>query len=269
MSKILPPAAAPSDETSHLESVLSIWRASMKVPKDRSLPFENVSDIVSSIFTPGNYYFFILNFFDIQVEYIHPAVEGILGCKPEEFSFAAIFEKMHPEDAEQIKRKESAALEFFYKRIPPEKIPFYKSSYTFRIKDGFGGWKSILHQSIALQMTEEGRIHHVLSVHTDISFLHPLPDDRISFIGIHGEPSYYALSTHPETILEPAQDLHISDRERDIVQLLAKGWSSKQVADQLAISKNTVDTHRRNLLRRTGMKNTLELAIQLMQKGQL
>jgi len=269
MQKVLPASETSIDGTHHLQSVLSVWTESMKIPKNRGLPFENVSDLVATIFNAGEHYFFILNFFGIQIEYIHPTVEEILGCKPEDFSFEFIFAKMHPEDATQIQLKESAAIEFFYNRIPPEKIPFYKSSYTFRISDSKGGWKHILHQSIALQTTEEGRIHHVLSVHTDISFLNPLPDNRISFIGIQGEPSFYALSTHPDTILEPEADIRISSREKEIVRLLAKGLSSKQIAIQLEISKNTVNTHRRNLLRRTGMKNTLELAIRLMQRGML
>ena len=42
----------------------------------------------------------------------------------------------------------------------------------------------------------------------------------------------------------------ISPRELKIVQLLAKGFASKQIAATLYISKHTVDTHRRNLLKK-------------------
>ncbi len=226
-----------------------------------------VNDIIASIFNPGKHYYFILNFFDLQFEYVHPTVEEIVGCKVEDLSFPLLFENMHPDDAKQIQRKEGAATEFFYNRLTPEKIPFYKASYTFRLRDGRGGWKNILHQSIALQVTTAGRIHYVLCVHTDITYLNLLPDDRISFIGINGEPSFYALSTDPATFMQPKPDIDLSPREKEIVQLLAKGLSSKQIADQLFLSSHTVDTHRRNLLKKTGAKNTLELAVECLKRS--
>ena len=66
---------------------------------------------------------------------------------------------------------------------------------------------------------------------------------------------------------EPPPLLEISERERAVVLLLAEGLSSKQIAERLGIAKNTMDTHRRNLLRKTGAKNTLELAIRVVQEG--
>jgi DNA-binding CsgD family transcriptional regulator len=51
----------------------------------------------------------------------------------------------------------------------------------------------------------------------------------------------------------------ISEREKEIINLLSQGLASKQIAQELHISKHTVDTHRRNLLRKTASKNSLEL----------
>ncbi len=249
------------------KSVVALWEKANHVEQDSHLPLLNATDLIASFFSPGKYYYFILNFFDIRFEYIHPATEYILGIKPEDYNFELIFERMHPEDAAQIQLKESAAGVFFYERIPVSKIQSYKSSYTFRIRDANGIYKTILHQSIPLSITDAGRIHHVLSVHTDISFMNLLPDDRISFIGINGEPSYYSLSTDPKTILQPQKDLELSKREQEIVKLLSEGLASKQIADALRISTHTVDTHRRNLLKKTGAKNTLELAVTCLKKG--
>ncbi len=64
-----------------------------------------------------------------------------------------------------------------------------------------------------------------------------------------------------------SQQLNLSDREIEIVRLLAEGLASKQIGSELEISKHTVDTHRRNLLRKTGSKNTLELAIRCVRAG--
>ncbi len=256
-----------TETSNNLQSVISLWRQANHIEISSQLRPELVNEIIASIFNPGKHYYFILDFFDLQFKYVHPTVEEIVGCKPEDLSFELLFANMHPDDAKQIQKKESAATEFFYNRIPVEKIPSYKASYTFRLRDGQGGWKNILHQSIALRVSEAGRIHHVLCVHTDVSFLHLLPDDRISFIGINGEPSFYALSTDPATFMQPQPDIELSPREREIVQLLAKGLSSKQIANQLFLSSHTVDTHRRNLLKKTGAKNTLELAVECLKRS--
>lgn len=242
----------------NLLSVIDVWKKDNRVDAYHHLNGSMLTDMVASFFCPGDYYYFILDFFDLKISYVHPSVETIMGCKPEDFSFDVIFSKMHPEDAARIQQKESVAIDFFYNRISPQKIPFYKSTYNFRIKDN-DRWKTILHQSIALQVAENGKIHHSLSIHSDITFLNPAHDDRISFIGINGEPSFLSLNTSPDPTAETLAQLDLSNREKEVIKLLADGLSSKQIADKLFISPHTVDTHRRNLLKKTGAKNTLEL----------
>jgi DNA-binding CsgD family transcriptional regulator len=51
----------------------------------------------------------------------------------------------------------------------------------------------------------------------------------------------------------------ITNRELDVLRLVAIGKSSKQVADELFISLDTVNTHRRNMLLRTGAKDITSL----------
>jgi DNA-binding CsgD family transcriptional regulator len=48
-------------------------------------------------------------------------------------------------------------------------------------------------------------------------------------------------------------------REIEILDFIAKGFSSKQIADRLSISTNTVANHRRNMLRKRGAKSSAEL----------
>ena len=52
---------------------------------------------------------------------------------------------------------------------------------------------------------------------------------------------------------------YLSDREKEILDLIIKGFTSKDIAKKLFISKATIDTHRRNILKKTGMKSTAEL----------
>jgi DNA-binding NarL/FixJ family response regulator len=55
------------------------------------------------------------------------------------------------------------------------------------------------------------------------------------------------------------EQLQITGREREIVQLLAEGKSGKDVATVLGISLKTVDTHRSNILRKLHFHSVTEL----------
>ena len=59
----------------------------------------------------------------------------------------------------------------------------------------------------------------------------------------------------------------LSGREREILKLLVDGSNSKQIASQLSISKNTVDTHRRRILDKTGCNNLAELTRYALRSG--
>lgn len=54
------------------------------------------------------------------------------------------------------------------------------------------------------------------------------------------------------------QDI-ISEREKDVLKLVAEGLESKEIAQRLFISLNTVDNHRRNAVLRTGARDTTAL----------
>ncbi len=58
----------------------------------------------------------------------------------------------------------------------------------------------------------------------------------------------------PESIRD-----RLTSREREIVQLLAEGKSSKEVASSLSLSVKTVETHRANIMRKLDLHNVSEL----------
>lgn len=53
----------------------------------------------------------------------------------------------------------------------------------------------------------------------------------------------------------------LSVREREILKLLAEGYSNKEIADMLVISVKTVETHRANIMRKHNFKNITELVL--------
>lgn len=61
----------------------------------------------------------------------------------------------------------------------------------------------------------------------------------------------------------PVPDLppSLTSREREVVQLLAEGKSSKEVACQLNLSVKTAETHRSNIMRKLGLHSVSELVL--------
>jgi len=51
----------------------------------------------------------------------------------------------------------------------------------------------------------------------------------------------------------------LTRREKQVIRLLAEGKTSVKIADELSVSSLTIDTHRRNLMQKFGVKNTAEL----------
>jgi RNA polymerase sigma factor (sigma-70 family) len=52
----------------------------------------------------------------------------------------------------------------------------------------------------------------------------------------------------------------ITERERDVMALVVAGYSSKEIAQQLDISRRTVEVHRAHIMQKTGSSNLFELA---------
>jgi DNA-binding NarL/FixJ family response regulator len=55
--------------------------------------------------------------------------------------------------------------------------------------------------------------------------------------------------------------LNISEREMEIIKLIAEGGSNKEVADKLFLSTHTVTTHRKNIMNKLGINNTAGLVL--------
>lgn len=64
-----------------------------------------------------------------------------------------------------------------------------------------------------------------------------------------------------EQLLMPAEDCTLSEREGEVLVLVAKGLSSKEIADKLNISIHTVNTHRKNITGKTGIKSVAALTV--------
>jgi DNA-binding NarL/FixJ family response regulator len=59
----------------------------------------------------------------------------------------------------------------------------------------------------------------------------------------------------------------LTPRELEVVKLIAEGLTSEEIAEQLFISKKTVDRHRANVLEKLGMRNRVELTRYAIRRG--
>lgn len=59
----------------------------------------------------------------------------------------------------------------------------------------------------------------------------------------------------------------LTEREREIFQLVAEGHSNKEVADLLCLSPATVETHRAHILQKLDVHNTAELVLYAVRRG--
>jgi len=60
---------------------------------------------------------------------------------------------------------------------------------------------------------------------------------------------------------ENKEDNQLTRREKDIIELIAKGLSTKEIASSLFISPKTVDCHKTHILQKLNLKNSIELII--------
>jgi DNA-binding NarL/FixJ family response regulator len=59
----------------------------------------------------------------------------------------------------------------------------------------------------------------------------------------------------------------LTERERDVLQLLAEGRSNKEVAALLELGLSTIETHRANLMQKLNLHNTAEIVLYAVRKG--
>jgi DNA-binding NarL/FixJ family response regulator len=60
---------------------------------------------------------------------------------------------------------------------------------------------------------------------------------------------------------------HLTDREREMLKLVAEGYTAKEIADMLVISLRTVETHKTNLMKKLNIHNKADLIRFAIRRG--
>lgn len=93
----------------------------------------------------------------------------------------------------------------------------------------------------------------IRAVYNEGAFLQP----NLARVIVEGVTN--ASDSEPQSIL--------SEREKQVVRLVADGMSSREIADQLGLSVKTVDTHRANIMEKLGIHSSAELVKYAIREG--
>ena len=126
-----------------------------------------------------------------------------------------------------------------------------------KIKHKDGHTRRILMRQIAIEVLENSMPK--TSIVTFDVITHLMKADfywgRSAFGESENRQFHHLISTQQKDI---SNDI-ISDREKDVLRLIAQGRESKDIGKALFISLFTVENHRRNMLKRTGVRDTTAL----------
>lgn len=217
------------------------------------------------LFAPGDYYFYVVNFHNLKMEYAHPGTEKILGISPNDFTTERFLDHFSESEIQKFKEKEAYVADFLFNFLEPAELPYYKVCYFLEVTSSNGVKKKLLHQATTLSVTKTGKIEHVLGVHTDVSHFQFQLSDTVSFIHLNGGTSYYNCNYKSgkfdsiENSEKSTTTKDLTNREVQILKLITAGNSSSQIAQKLGISKHTVDTYRRKIIKKTGSRNVAEV----------
>lgn len=158
-------------------------------------------------------------------------------------------EIIHPDDIQHgllVRERIYSLLSVF---SPEEKMK-YKIVHEMRVKNIRGEYIRIIEQEQAIELDESGNIWLMLSV-IDMDASH---DSEITkshlYNFVTGEQIFIDLSD--------IQEIPLTVRELEVLQMMKQGLLSKEIADRLKVSINTINSHRQNILQKLKANNSIE-----------
>lgn len=157
-----------------------------------------------------------------------------------------IFGLIHPDD---LNGKHLHELCFFnYTKKQPKSTRFdYFMAEKIRMRNSSKGYTSMLHRIIYIPDQYRNNIWLALCLYSPLYF--EMPAKSMIVNSATGE--IRELDSHNGAGI-------LSAREKQVLSLIDKGMSSKEIAEFLFISKNTVSRHRQEILSKLQVKNSIE-----------
>jgi len=215
---------------------------------------------LEEIMKQNDQFFYIGDLILFTIIYTSKRSKDILGIEPDKLSGFNFFQAIHPEEMNRHSLGRSTLFKLAHELYTAEK-GFRLLSSNFRLKNAEGNYSNFLMQFYIYYTTVPYKSVFTFKVHTNINWYKK-----------HKQGYHYYLGEDLSNFRYPDEELLtkgnvLSRREFDIINFLEKGYSSEQIAEKLFISPHTVNTHRRNILRKSGKNNMTELVHGLKEIG--
>ena len=211
-------------------------------------------------FMPYNSTFFcITNTQNLAFEYISKNLTACLGMDREELKAKGmkyLWSKMHPDDLEVWLEALNELMNFTLNEIPVSERNKMSYTWNYRLKNSKDEYVNVIQNTTPLEFDNKnkpiiGLAHYtVLSNHIEMQVC-----ASAKILNDNNEFETVYFNNFSQKLLSDG----ISNRERDIIRLLVLNYSSKEIAKRLNITANTVDTHRRNILKKLKVSSTGEI----------
>ncbi|MBP0903492.1 LuxR C-terminal-related transcriptional regulator [Mariniflexile gromovii] len=215
-------------------------------------------------YLPYNSTFFcITNTRDLTFEYISKNMPACLGLNKDLFikqGMRYFWGRMHPEDIELWLQALNDLMDFTLSEIDIEDRSRMSYTWNYRIKNADDEYVNIIQNTTPIEFDSNDKPIIGLAHYTAL-------DSRIKMeicasAKLLNDNNEYETKYFNNFSQKRLSDI-VSNRERDVIRLLVLNHSSKTIAEKLNISSNTVDTHRRNILKKLNISSTGELIAML------
>ena len=200
----------------------------------------------------NNQFFHVADLIQAKVIWASQRSSQMIGVKPDELNAYHFFEATHPDDIEKHTLGRSKMFNLANDLYKAEKGKAFLS-INLRIRNSQGDYPDLLFQLYFFYTTIPYKTVFLLQVHTNIDSFKRRKHGYHYYVGT----DFSCFRFPDEELLMTGNPL--SNREFEIVKLIEAGLNSAQIAAKLFLSVNTVNTHRRNILDKTGKATISEL----------
>ena len=121
--------------------------------------------------------------------------------------------------------------------------------------------------------TERSYILNLMELGVNLLLKNCTKNDLLEALSAIGNNQKYLCREAIEVLLNERQasvknsNIHLTKKELEVIQLLAQGLTTKDIAARLFLSIHTVNTHRKNILNKLCINNTSELIMYAVKAG--
>ena len=210
----------------------------------------------------NNQFFFVVDMARLKFEFTSLRSKEMLGIEPEELTTYHLKEATHPDDLARQGLAQAQLIKITHELFVLKKGDMLMSS-TFRLRNITGSYSNRLIQAYFFYGAKPTEAVYLLDIQTDIGWFKKMKNGHHYYLG--DDIKFFRFPDSALLMHGPV----FSDREFEIIKLIHSGLSSEQIGKKLFLSKYTIDTHRRNILEKTGKTHISELIYELHEKGLL